>query len=348
MARSSSATPIRRFIRLLIDDCDGGYTLRKIDTAPFFAAGVCPQMSAASPEAMDPAPLPFPVARFECAPGHKDSTQFFPLCRSGDKIVGVNQHRHTIICDTRTTAVRAGSDMRNDKRSEIAWAEAGSRLYLLGCSHAFDPPSFDFEALSYDRRRDDWIWSTLPLPPFEAQTGRIVSFADAADGASSGEIIRVSTRCNGTYAFDTARGSWRREGDWALPFNGHAQYVADYGLWFGFSDQGAFDLCAADLTCATAGTRLPYRHVWADVDGLGNHVSEWLRGPGYLSYLGCGRFCVTRFLTTYRSFGKITRHIAVVTAVEATLAAGGEEMRLVRRASRCYHFSVPASRGWVF
>ncbi|XP_062213220.1 uncharacterized protein LOC133914084 [Phragmites australis] len=234
--------------------------------------------------------------------------------------------------------------MRNDTRFGTAWAEAGGRLYLLGCSSAFSPLSFGFEALSYDRRRDDWIWSPLTLPPFDDQTGRIVSFADAADGASSGEIIRVSTRRDGTYAFDTARGSWRREGDWALPFYGHAQYVADYGLWFGFSDQGAFDLCAADLTCATAGARPPYRHVWADVDGLRNHVSEWLPGPDYLSYLGCGRFCVTRFLTNASSFC----HIAVVTAVEATLAAGGEEMRLVRRASRCYHFSMPASLGWAF
>ncbi|KAL6638031.1 hypothetical protein ACP70R_025603 [Stipagrostis hirtigluma subsp. patula] len=346
MARlASAATPIRKFLHLLVDDLHGGHTLRKIDTTPFFAAGVCSQGSLPSPAAMQPTPLPPPVVRFECPPGH-GCTQFFPLGRGVEKIVAVDRHRHTVIVDTRTAAVRAGGDLRHDKRLGPAWAEAGGRLYLLGCPSFLGPLCFDMEALAHDGHRGDWFWTALPSPPLNDQTGRVVSFADGGAGAGE-DTIRVSTRDDGTYVFDAARGSWRREGRWALPFHGRAQYVADYGLWFGFSgDRGAFDLCAADLACAAAADARPAcRHVWADVDGLAGHVSEWVPLRNYLSYLGCGRFCVTRFLTARK---EPFSHVAVVTAVEATLAAGSGEMLMVRRASRCYHFAMPASLGWAY
>ena len=54
-------------------------------------------------------PNPLKVYPFECAHGH----QFFPLSRGVEKIVGVNRHRHTVIFDTRTTAIRAGPDVRH-------------------------------------------------------------------------------------------------------------------------------------------------------------------------------------------------------------------------------------------
>ncbi|RCV40488.1 hypothetical protein SETIT_9G058100v2 [Setaria italica] len=252
---------------------------------------------------MRPTPLPSPVARFESSPspGHSSTTQFFPLGRGVEKVVGVNEHRRTFICDTRTAAMRAGPDLGHDKSLEAqpSWAEVGGKLCLLGSPGFHGPPRFDFEALAYDRRREDWLWNPLPSPPTDEREARIVSFADAsAGGASSGAAFRVSTRLGGTYAFDTARGAWRREGDWALPFYGRAQYVADYGLWFGFSDsdRGGFGLRAADVV---DGGRPPaQRHLWPDVDGLAAHADEWYPGLDYLSYLGGGRFCVTRFLTS--------------------------------------------------
>ena len=58
----------------------------------------------------------------------------------------------------------------------------------------------------------------------------------------------------------------------------------------------------------------------------------------YLSYLGSGRFCVTRFV---RETDKDGRHIrtGVVTAVEAARAPASAtgEMQMVRRASVRYH-----------
>ncbi|RLN40632.1 uncharacterized protein C2845_PM01G23900 [Panicum miliaceum] len=342
MARSfSTATPIRRFLYLLIDDDHRAHTLRKIDTTPFFAAGVRPQHGSVSPAAMRPTLLPPPVARFE-SPPRDCFAQFFPLGRGVEKIVGINERRHTMICDTRTMAVRAGPDLRHDKSLQLppSWAEVGGKLYVLGCPELLATPSFDLQALTYDRHREDWFWDPLPSPPTDDREAVIVSFADG--GASSGVVIRVSTRLGGTYAFDTACGSWRREGGWTLPFVGRAQYVADYGLWFGFpnSDRGGFGLRGADFNGGTPAQR----HLWPDVDGIADHADEWYPGDDYLSYLGAGRFCVTRFLTSTKDF----QHIAVVTALEATLAAGSEELHMVRKASRCYHFSKPDLLGWAF
>ena len=112
--------------------------------------------------------------------------------------------------------------------------------------------------LTYDRRREDWFWDPHPSPPTDDREIWTVSFADGGGGASSGAVIRVSTQLGGTYAFDTVRRSWRREGAWTLPFEGRAQYVADYGLWFGFSDsdRGGFGRAILFIARVAAGHRV--------------------------------------------------------------------------------------------
>nr|CAB3492912.1 unnamed protein product [Digitaria exilis] len=332
--------PIRRFLYLLIDDHHGAHTLRKIDTAPFFAAGVCAaHQGSVSPAAMRPTPLPPPAARFESSLGNA-ITEFLPLGRGVEKVVGIKEQRDTIICDTRTATVRAGPALHRDKMRMPSWVEFTGKLYLLGCPGMVGPPWFDLEALTYDpRREEDGFWDPLPSPPTDDWDARILSFADAGDEDGSGAAaMRVSTRLGGTYAFDAARRCWRWEGEWVLPFYGRAQFVADYGLWFGFSDsdRGGFGMRAADLG---DGATPEERHLWPDVDGLAAHADDWFPGPNCISYLGCGRFCVTRFLTSTRDF----QHVAL-----ATLAAGSKDLHMVRKASTCYHFSQPASLGWTF
>ncbi|TVU44658.1 hypothetical protein EJB05_04104, partial [Eragrostis curvula] len=142
------------------------------------------------------------------------------------------------------------------------------------------------------------------------------SFADGA-------VMRVSMPWLGTFAFNMARGSWRKEGDWEMPFQGRAQYVADYGLWFGFSKQAPCDLCAADLNVVDA--EPAHRHVWTDIDGLPDYACKF-SGSSYLSYLGCGRFCVTRL---YRN--DHNKNVAVVTAVEAMPGAEAGEIQMVKK-----------------
>jgi hypothetical protein len=154
-----------------------------------------------------------------------------------EKIVSVDKHQHTVIFDTRTEAVRAGPNARHVKwhYHGSTWAETGGRLYHLGRGPGYEEQEcLDFEALIYDRHREDWFWNLLPSPPIKSYRHvHIDSFADADAGAAS--TIRISMRNYGTYTFDVARALWCKEGDWALPFRGRAQYVADNGLWFGFT-----------------------------------------------------------------------------------------------------------------
>jgi hypothetical protein len=333
---AARAAPARRFLYLLIAGGSDGHTLHYIDTRPLFEAGASPQ-GPPPPEAMRPDPLPPPAARFDRAHGH----QFLPLGPGVENIVSVGSNRRTVIFETGTGTVRAGPEVHHLKWYGSVWAEAGGRLYHLGRSPYYDDQHYlDFEALTYDPLREDWIWSLLPSPPFEnysLETG-IDSFADAG----AGEVIRISTSRGPTYAFNTASGEWRSEGDWTMPFRGRAQYVAEFGLWFGLSGatwSGSNDVCAADLS---VGATAAQRHIWANVDGRANRADEW-SGPCHLSYMGCGRFCVTEF-SRFRD----QIDMAVVTAVEATCPAGDGEIQMVRRASRCYHYPRHHAYCWVY
>lgn len=72
------------------------------------------------------------------------------------------------------------------------------------------------------------------------------------------------------------------------------------------------------------------------MDGLAAHVdgTEWCPDRAYLTYLGCGRFCVTRFFHTTLDCYKPTYHIAVTAVEETRGAAGTGKLRMVKRASR--------------
>uniref|UniRef100_A0A0D9ZGA5 Uncharacterized protein n=1 Tax=Oryza glumipatula TaxID=40148 RepID=A0A0D9ZGA5_9ORYZ len=53
----------------------------------------------------------------------------------------------------------------------------------------------------------------------------------------------ISTEGVGTFAFDTVRDTSSKQGEWALPFRGNAEHVAEHDLWFGLSRHGD-KLCA--------------------------------------------------------------------------------------------------------
>jgi hypothetical protein len=60
----------------------------------------------------------------------------------------------------------------------------------------------------------------------------IISFAAAGDGRIW-VSTQTGTRGEGTYTFDITAATWRKEGDWALPFQRQLQYIPDYNLCFG-------------------------------------------------------------------------------------------------------------------
>jgi hypothetical protein len=353
---------IRRFVHLIVDDLKSGaagyYSLRNIDVQPLFAAGA----AASSRTKMRATRPPRQAASFEFAK-KENHMEFFLL---GSRIVGVNKNRHTVMYDTSTNAFRAGPDLRHGKFIQPAWAAVRGRLYLadvvpLGHGEpCFESLRFDDGALQ------DWVWDLLPSPPFFDGTPCGIQSIIRSYAAGDGDTIWLST-LKGTYTFHAGTATWRKEGDWTLPFDGRAQYVPDYGLYFGFTTKRPSRLCSAELV---AGARAPqppaHRDVWCDVDGYTGTVDDewpdvdldaygagdgWRLARSYLTCLGGGRFCVTRFYDTTHDqeedFGG-SCNVAVITAVEARLddpSTGG--LRMVKGASRCYKFSDHTSYGWA-
>ncbi|RCV17466.1 hypothetical protein SETIT_3G222100v2, partial [Setaria italica] len=230
--------------------------------------------------------------------------------------------RLTILCDTVTSAVRMGPDLLHSKSVDPAWAAVGGRLF----------------ALRFDDRIHDWSWDLLPSPPlldmpFEGDDSDIQSY-----GAGDDKNIWVSTAGKGTYT----------AGGWALPFDGQVQYIPDYDPCLGFCNKTK-DLCSAELTAWANDEALEppvHRKIWDDdvVDDLCS--TRWYLARSHLTYLGYGKFCVTRFFNITHDFlpewkvSSLLVHVAVMTAVEATLTYGTGELQMVSRASRRYKFKL--------
>jgi hypothetical protein len=212
-----------------VDDLKSSYTLRRIDTAPLFAGA---RKDLGMPTARPP---PRPVVCFDATGRsvYDDQTEFFLL---GSNIVSVSKNRRTIMYDTSTSTICAGPSLRHSKGLDPAWAAVQGKLYLVNAYRTDDYNKPCFEALRFDEQSRDWVWELLPSPtfshgPFEHLT-MIISFAAAGDDRIW-VSTQTATRDEVTYTFDITAATWRKEGDWALPFQRQLQYIPDYNLCFG-------------------------------------------------------------------------------------------------------------------
>lgn len=181
------------------------YTLHHIDVAPFFSH------PDPDDEAMDDIPLPPASARFDKPPFPRNCFVNFHLLRVGAirgggddvKVVSTDGERRTVIYDVARRAVRCGPVMRARKGSPIS-DSVGDGLFVL--QRVPDTGNGFFEALRYDRLREDWFWHSLPLPPYVRDPG-YTSSAVTAHTAAAGGRIWTCTENAGTYSFDTSRRS---------------------------------------------------------------------------------------------------------------------------------------------
>ncbi|CAM0947375.1 unnamed protein product [Alopecurus aequalis] len=327
---------------VLATNNDHTYTLHHIDVAPFFSH---PDPDT---QAMDDGiPLPPASARFDRPPDARGCSVDFHLLRGGNyddvMVVSTDSGRRTVIYDVARRAVRGGPMMRARKGSPVSVA-VGDGLFVI--ERVVDPGGRRFEALRYDRLREDWYWYGLPLPPYVRDPGYKRSSVTALTPAAGGRIW-TTTKGVGTYSFDTRRSSWRKEGDWALPFLGEAQHVpglGNDGLSFGFlpvetpfgytSRNGP--LCAVDLSTATAESPPVVRGVWEEFKPPG----EWTPSTSSLVHLGSGKICVFRFFHTDRTHGsKHKEKVVVITAVEVSPHDGNDgEIKMVKHRSKCIRF----------
>lgn len=349
---AATTTAERRHVHLCLTDYrDQTYTLHSIDVEPLFHSEPEPD-----PAAMDVGvPLPPPAVRFHTPPhpsGLPDATTILNFhLLGGDRIVSIDELRRTLIYNAANGAIRAGPTVGGEKvhtvSASVPAAGDGGRdnLYVLDHIPSWERRSC-FEALLYVPDRDDWYWHDLPQPPYVHDPGyggaQVLSHAVVA-----GQAIWTYVDGVGTYSFHTARREWRKEGDWALPFHGKAEYVPGCNLWFGISSSPDRRLCAADLI---ASSPPEVCGVWEDF----RPPREWFWKTSGVVHLGGGRLCTVRFFATDAT-DKIWRNrgpVAVITAVEVQVKhdgdGGARRIQMVRRRSTCIKLSnYNASVYWI-
>uniref|UniRef100_K4AJK3 Uncharacterized protein n=1 Tax=Setaria italica TaxID=4555 RepID=K4AJK3_SETIT len=262
----------RRFLYLVAKDCaDRSYSLRRIDTSRFFFRGPTEGTptpldggcaGAADPSAVeDGGRLPDPMINLRPLPlGPYPGSMGFVLFKNN-----VNNGEHDKIVAIDGTG-----------RSLICDSDVPPTVHYLPTlfSPKFRPFSLTVGFSLYHR-------STY-----------IDSYAVVA-----GTSIVVSHNAGGrTYRFDTASKTWRKAGNWVLPFTCLAEYVPEHKLWFGVSSTNDGNrFCAADLVASPdSGEMRPpvVRGLWKE---LGEPPPEWSLGQTYAVHLGSSRFCIVRF-----------------------------------------------------
>ncbi|KAL6847609.1 hypothetical protein ACP4OV_022635 [Aristida adscensionis] len=361
---------LRRFVNLVVDsrslpgDYRGNraYALHRINVTDLFFRGRGRCRHADDDMEMEDAVLPLPAMVFHTTSASSaDEMYFLPLAGSGDggEVVAIDRDARALLCGAASRAVRILPDLRGfedpivRRRPRPFSLNVGDGLYVIddewpssaetGCGFQVLTRGIRRRVYSGEDLRRQlpagpfWQWHALAPPPF----GRLISIgAYAAVGGSEiwmtvaeeHDVADQGHDDDETYSFDTATGAWRKVGDWALPFMGRAEYVAEHGLWFGLSSaSGGWDadrlltLHASDLT--------PGGDVWR-WEGLALPSDGWSAGHkhSFLVPLGHGRFCVARSFEQDYGSGRCAV-VAGVEVVRDTGAAYGLRM-LLHRAKR--------------
>ncbi|CAN6285564.1 unnamed protein product [Urochloa humidicola] len=156
-------------------------------------------------------------------------------------------------------------------------------IYIMDMSPSCLSP---FEVLSFSSK--GWLWCPLPSPPFLNDPMYEPRWDSAV--AVNGNTIFISPsiaqgKSVGTYSFDTVTQEWEKVGEWVLPFLGKAEFVPEFGLWFGFSPYSPYNFCAIGSLDSPE-----VKSVFADLEP----PEDWSLIDHYLVYLGSGRFCIAK------------------------------------------------------
>ncbi|KAF7084830.1 hypothetical protein CFC21_088358 [Triticum aestivum] len=213
------------------------------------------------------------------------------------------------------------------------------------CFEVLEPTPREFRSSSL---MPPWCWRVLPPPPFVLepwyQPSSITSFTTVVNGDGCSTIYISCGGRIGTYSFETAcsdsrhclgwrlSDKWSHVGEWKLPFNGRAQYVPEFNLWFGFSDSSPNHLCAMDLSAMDNGRQPTAPKIWEDLnlpDG-----EAWLPKQLELLYLGDRKFLTAKTFAE----GEIGGCFSVLTGVEMIAGAGDDQHTLQMVKHKCARF----------
>uniref|UniRef100_A0ACD5V0H0 Uncharacterized protein n=1 Tax=Avena sativa TaxID=4498 RepID=A0ACD5V0H0_AVESA len=340
----------------------------------------------ADPENLEKARLPKATISFDWPSQNVQSgwMNFMSMGSSGNLVVAVDNRGRTMLYDTDVHTIRSNLPMMCTPIWDPISVTVGNNLYVMGAPGSA-PHMYSFEALIQDKSVSlkNWYWHCLQPPPFtcpsveedpscysdsDNEVAEEVKedpscYNDLDDEAVQGvegslEIcshtvigdsqIWISRVGAGTYSFDTESGTWNKAADWMLPFRGNAEYVPEYNLWFGFSNNYE-QLCAVDLTAVSA-RREPVLHMaWNDMVW----PKSWIPTATYLVPLGFGRFCIAKFFCTLEEKlikyvsglnykHERTSHFGVLQGVEVERSKDG--LGMVRHKTKRYSFGCDIAK----
>nr|TKW09193.1 hypothetical protein SEVIR_6G077400v2 [Setaria viridis] len=271
-----------------------------------------------------------------------------------DKIVTIDGTGRSLICDSDVPPTVHYLPTLFSPKFRPFSLTVGFSLYVMDTIPIPMPTRHrSFEVLSNDD--DDhlslkgWQWSPLdPSPHVYSRPSHRSTYIDSY-AVVAGTSIVVSHNAGGrTYRFDTASKTWRKAGNWVLPFTCLAEYVPEHKLWFGVSSTNDGNrFCAADLVASPDSGEM--RRRWCE---LGEPPPEWSLGQTYAVHLGSSRFCIVRFFVvvggpvhvcpvSYSTFRVEEELQAVINGVEVEGCGGDDEgLRVVKHKSERYKLDL--------
>ncbi|KAM0862092.1 hypothetical protein ACQ4PT_045487 [Festuca glaucescens] len=358
---------IRRVLNLLVHNTTTGvHSLRRIDPYKHLFYQSAAEAAAESNQnkreesalEMQTLALPDPIVSFAPSPTYlptEGALHLFALLRSRGsegRIVSADLAGESVLFDADERLflnLPRLNEPKGWKPACLSIALPGTlenSLYVMDRRHS---PSC-FEVLEFGPRRGGpevrdmhtgWRWRFLPPPPFALRPGYETSYVTSytsmvnANGCST---ICISSSGNGigTYCFDTSRHleEWRHTGAWKLPFQGKAEYIPEFKLWFGFSAHTPNHLCAVDLSAMQQDQQQPT--LLYCFEDLNPPVKEnWAPMSLELVNLGAGKFCVSKSFDAAETIGQ---QFAVLSGIEI-VRGYDQRLHMVKHKRTCYTFS---------
>jgi len=276
----------RRYLYLVVDEWgQGAYPLRRIDSSTLFFSRnqVKEAATAAAAFTIEETPLPRPQLSFTPSL-HRGNLKFIGLFGNGRKKSHLAALEYGGVSHIYDVEHRTMQEIASPNECQfcdpVALAVAES-LYVMD-REPIPGRNCSFEVLNnvLCKTNDDSSWHCLQPLPFVLEPGYERRFIESYTTSDGGSNILISTPGVGTYSLDVASGSWRKAGDWELPFRGRADFFPEYGVWLGFSSQDNLLCCSSDITAAVL-EGAPLDMVWEDL----NPPRRWIPRKSHLVYL---------------------------------------------------------------
>ncbi|RCV28848.1 hypothetical protein SEVIR_5G441800v4 [Setaria viridis] len=285
----------RRYLYLLVDDLNGTYPLRRINASNlFFARNQVNRVNEAL--TIEETPLPRPHLSFTPSQdrGRLEFFGFFGHGRKKSYLAAVDFDGVSYMYDVERRTMHEIASPNEYKCCDPVSLAVGDALYVMD-REPVPSNQRSFEALIVDLPNDvlfkpNSTWHCLQPLPFVLETGYKGRFIIGAYTVAGGSNILISTPGIGTYSFDTSSCSWRKAGDWELPFRDRADFFPEHGVWLGFSSQDNLLCSSSDITAPAQGAPT-LDMVWEDL----NPPCCWDPLKSHLVYLGSNKFCVAKF-----------------------------------------------------